>query len=369
MINQPKPDATPFAPDWVSPPGDTILDLIEERDWSQVQLAQRLGFSTKHVNQLIKGAVSLTEDAAVRLSSVLGASVGFWLTREAQYRERVALLGSVQRNKPMIPWLDEFPIREMMAAGLIEKRRINDFIKPTLVTELLQFFGVASPDEWNRNYGNMAFQFRRSRPEQSDTKAISIWLRQGEQLVERDGAGPRFDESKFTRALDEIRKLTVLPRIQFQQRLTKALSDSGVSLVFVPVMPRACVSGVARWLTPHRALIQMSLYGKQNDKFWFTFFHEAAHILLHSSEKKAVFLDDPSKSDSGSKEENEANEWAKSFLIPVKFNPSLRLLKTRAKVQDFARQIGIHPGIVVGRLQHDGIIPVNWLNDLKESYS
>lgn len=79
-------DGTAFVPDWISPPGDTILDLLEERDWTQQQLADRLGFSPKHVNQLIKGKVPLTENVAIRLQNVLGGSVGFWLTREAQYR-------------------------------------------------------------------------------------------------------------------------------------------------------------------------------------------------------------------------------------------------------------------------------------------
>ncbi|WP_124946647.1 helix-turn-helix transcriptional regulator, partial [Sulfurirhabdus autotrophica] len=67
--------AAPFAPDWVSPPGDTVLDIIEERDWTQAELAQRLGYTTKHVNQLIKGKVPLTEDAAIRLERVVGSTV------------------------------------------------------------------------------------------------------------------------------------------------------------------------------------------------------------------------------------------------------------------------------------------------------
>ncbi|WP_201766141.1 helix-turn-helix transcriptional regulator [Verminephrobacter aporrectodeae] len=77
------------------------MDLLEERGWTQQQLADRLGFSTKHVNQLIKGKVPLSEDAAIRLQSVLGARAGFWLTREAQYRERVALQ---KRRSATPPW-------------------------------------------------------------------------------------------------------------------------------------------------------------------------------------------------------------------------------------------------------------------------
>ena len=82
----------PFAPDWASPPGDTIVDLIEERGWTQAELAERLGYSARHVSRLVQGKVALTEDAALRLEPLLGANAGFWLTREARYRERAVRL-------------------------------------------------------------------------------------------------------------------------------------------------------------------------------------------------------------------------------------------------------------------------------------
>lgn len=104
--------AAPFAPDWVSPPGETILDIIEERGWTQAELAQRLGFSPKHVNQLIKGKVPLTEDAAIRLERVLGSTVGFWLAREARYRERCARLEATEKHAGWKDWLDALPIRK-----------------------------------------------------------------------------------------------------------------------------------------------------------------------------------------------------------------------------------------------------------------
>ncbi|PRC94044.1 helix-turn-helix transcriptional regulator [Solimicrobium silvestre] len=89
--------AAPFAPDWVSPPGDTLLDILEERDWTQDELAQRLGYTAKHVNQLIKDKVPLTEDAAIRLERVVGSTVGFWLAREAKYRERCVRLQAAEK--------------------------------------------------------------------------------------------------------------------------------------------------------------------------------------------------------------------------------------------------------------------------------
>lgn len=362
--------AAPFAPDWVSPPGDTILDLIEEREWTQSELARRLGYTPKHVNQLIKGKVPLTEDAAMKLERVLGSTMSFWLTREAQYRERSARLAAAEKYAGWVDWLERLPIKELMAAGVIRKRRVDAKARVGLVEDCLRFFGVATPAEWSGYYGDMEVSFRRSREEQSDIGAISAWLRMGEQEAEKLD-GPKYDRTKFEAALREIRSLTVRGPDVFEPRLRELFHDVGVAFVLVPAIPRAHVSGVARWLSPSRPLVQLSLYGKTNDKFWFTLFHEAAHILLHAKdakEKKTVFLDDPTKKGVDSKEEREANEWAGNELIPEVFASRLPGLKTKAQVQAFAQEIGIHPGIVVGRLQHDGLIEPSWMNDLKVSF-
>ena len=359
--------AAPFAPDWVSPPGDTILDIIEERDWTQAELAQRLGYTTKHVNQLIKGKVPLTEDAAIRLERVVGSTVGFWLAREAKYRERCARFEAAEKFASWIDWLDQLPIKELMIAGAIEKRRVDAKSKPGLVESCLRFFGVASPEEWHRHYGQMQGAFRRSREEQSDIGAISAWLRMGEQEAEKHD-GPKYDRARFEATLIEIRALTNLDPEAFLPQLQTLFHQAGVAFVLVPAIPKAHVSGVARWLNPHRPLIQLSLYGKTNDKFWFTLFHETAHILLHGKEKKSVYLDDPTKSGTDSVEEQEANDWAGSFLIPDRFAPQLAGLRSKSDVRDFARVIGIHPAIVVGRLQHDSLIDPSWMNDLRVSF-
>ncbi len=358
-----------FTPDWISPPGDTVLDLLEEREWSQQELAARLGYSTKHVNQLIKGHVPLSEEAAVRLHSVLGGSVGFWLTREAQYREQMALQEEARSFSAMVPWLEKFPVKELMDLGALPKCRLDKEGKRRLVGDLLAFFGVASPAQWEAHYGSMEVAFRRSREDQADIAAISAWLRLGEREAEKQD-GPRYDGALFKASLGLIRSWTTLSAGEFGPKLTSTLSSCGVTLVLVPALPRSHVSGVARWLNPHRPLIQLSLYGKTNDRFWFSFFHEAAHILLHGNQKKAVFLDDPGKSGSQSAEEQEANEWARDWLISPESAVHLRSLPhTKAAVRHFAKTIGIHPGIVVGRMQHDKLLSVSWLNDMKDGFA
>lgn len=362
--------SAPFAPDWVLPPGESISDLAEERGWTQGELAQRLGYSEKHVSQLITGKVPLSVDAAQRLERVLGSTMDFWLALEANYRKHSARLDAAERHASWVPWLDELPLKELMDCGAVAKTQRTAKNKPGLVEACLRFFGVASPDEWRAHYGGMQMAFRRSRAEQSDVGAISAWLRLGEQQAEKlDGL--KYDKARFENALRTIRGLTCEGPDVFEPHMRKLLHEAGVLLVLVPAIPRAHVSGVARWLSPTRPLIQLSLYGKTNDKFWFSFFHEAAHILLHANtkeEKKSIFLDDPNAAHTDDPKEHEANLWAGNCLIPEEYAPQLQYLRSKLDVTAFARDVGVHPGVVVGRLQHDKLIEPSWMNDLKQSF-
>jgi HTH-type transcriptional regulator/antitoxin HigA len=211
----------------------------------------------------------------------------------------------------------------------------------------------------------MPVAFRRTREEQSDMGAIWSWLRLGEIEAEKMN-GPKFDKNKFERALKSIRSFTKLSPEEFLPKMRKLCVDSGVAFVLIPAIPRAHVSGVARWLNPHKPLIQMSLYGKTNDRFWFTFFHEAAHILKH--DKKDVFLDEFDGNRLDSSDERDADKWASDFLIPIEYIVELPSLRSKESVNTFATKIGVHPGIVVGRLQHEELITHLWMNGLKVSY-
>ncbi|MET0001277.1 MAG: ImmA/IrrE family metallo-endopeptidase [Candidatus Thiodiazotropha lotti] len=356
-----------FSPDWVSPPGDTILDLMEERDWSQTELANRLGFSSKHLNQLIKGKVSLTYEAALKLERVFGSTVSFWMNRESKYRQQMAKLEAQEMYSKWVDWLDKLPLSDFKRLGVIEDKRISEKSKPLLVEQLLTFFGVASPDDWVNHYGSMNLSFRRSKENQADVGAIASWLRLGEKVAENIFA-PKYNRAKFEKAVYKIRELTVLRSDEFGPIIDELCLHSGVKLILVDSIKKAHVSGVARWLNNHSPIIQLSLYGKTNDKFWFTFFHEAAHILFHSAEKKAIFLDDMDFNQN-SREEEEANEWARNILIPESYELDLKCLKYKTEILDFSNRVSVHPGIVVGRLQYDGSINYNTaLNKLKTSF-
>ncbi len=148
-------------------------------------------------------------------------------------------------------------------------------------------------------------------------------------------------------------------------------SDAGVAIVFIPELPRTRTYGATRWLSPGKALIQLSLRGKTDDLLWFNFFHEAGHILLHG--KRDVFIEaeagnrpEVRKSD----KELEADHFAQDFLIPsVEYHSFIQAQDfTLANIRRFANRLGIAPGIVVGRLQHDGKIPFSKGNVLKKRF-
>jgi len=150
----------------------------------------------------------------------------------------------------------------------------------------------------------------------------------------------------------------------FAPQLQALAGAAGVAVVFVPAPPGCRVSGATQWLSPDRALIALSLRHKSNDHLWFTLFHEAGHILMHG--KKATFVDGLDGVDEA--HEAEADCFAADQLIPPAEALKLQGLRSEQEVKAAATGLGIAPGIVVGRMQHEGWLPRTHLNGLEVSY-
>jgi len=352
-------NAKRYAPDRVSPPGETLAEILEMRKMSQAELAERTGRPKKTINEIVKGKAAITPETALQLELVLGTPAGFWIGREQHYREALARQEERKSLATHADWLREIPYRAMVAIGWVRERAE----KPEQVAELLMFFGVASPRTWSELWEGTQTAFRQSSTFKSDPGALAAWLRKGEieaQKIER----AEYDPVRFKNALQRVRRLTrTLPR-NLPDVLTEECGRAGVCIVFVPELPGTRAWGATRWLTQTTALIQLSLRYKTDDHLWFTFFHEAAHILLHG--KKDVFLegDDRGKDE----KEKEADSFAREYLIPEKEYRTFRRLGARscAAVSRFAYQIDIAPGIVVGCLQHDGVLEHTDCNHLKK---
>ena len=357
-----------YRPVEISPPGDTLAELIEERGIAQAELARRMGRPLNAVNEMVLGTKEITEDTALELERVLGVPAHFWLARESRYREFLARQRDASRTPDRLQWLDSLPLKEMQTAGKLPAGRLTAAFKVTLIDAALRFFGVASPEGWQKQYLTVQAAFRRSHPaKQTDNAAITAWLRLGEIEAQQRETAP-FNAEKLYANLAAMRALSVKPAPEIGTGLKELCAQAGVVLLFVPAFHGTHVSGVARWLG-ERPLIQLSLLGKWNDSFWFNFFHEVGHVLKHP--KRAVFLDDASSGDTlVSKEEHEANQFAADVLISPADRKVLGRVEPNAPaIKTFAQQIGIHPGIVVGALQHMGLADyASPLTRLKQRY-
>lgn len=351
---------TEYKPETVSPPGATLAETLDELEMSQADLARRMGRPAKTINEIVQGKAAILPETALQLENVLGIPASFWMARETAYRTALARSErkSAAGSHESIEWSRQFPCKEMAKWGWIRQAAK----KTEYVHELFEFFAVASPQAWDATWSRPEVAFRRSLKD-GDRFAVSAWLRRGE--IESAGKKTaRYDEKAFRAALQRCRELTTEAPETFCPRIQEACAATGVVVLFVPELPGARVSGASRWLTPHRALIQLSLRFKTDDQLWFSFFHEAGHLLLH--QKKGIFIDDGR---STSTEEKEANAFASSMLIPddafERFASATRFSIER--VRAFAEEQQIAPGIVVGRLQHERLIPYTHLNGLKQS--
>lgn len=341
--------------DWISPPGETVLDAIEERGWTQAELAERLGYSKKHVNLLVQGKAGITEETAVRLERVVGSTAGFWLTREAQYREALARRAEPAELEPFVPWLEELPVADMVEFGWVPKAPDP----PRTVAACLRYFGVASVEAWRERYGAIAAAYRTSPAFAMKAGAVAAWLRRGETEAE-GSAYPAFDKAKLRAAVPAFKALCAVaePPV-FLPRLSALCADCGVALVVAPT-PRGCPASGATRMIGGYALLMLSFRYRSDDHFWFTFFHEVAHLVLHGT--KPTFLEGLEPEGDGSSE-READAWAANALVPRTSAARLPgLAPTEEAIRDFAREAGVPPGIVVGRMQHDGIL--GWRTDL-----
>ncbi|HET6383853.1 MAG TPA: helix-turn-helix domain-containing protein [Armatimonadota bacterium] len=357
-----------YVPDEVSAPGETLQEVLEERRMTQTELAERLGLAHKTVNQIIRGKAPLTYATALGLETVLGIPASFWTAYETAYRESLTRKEVSQKLAEYTSWLNELPWKKAMALGWIRPQPSH----LEQMMEILRFFGVASPKQYQEVYGSLAVQWKRSMKFPIDPGATAFWLRRGELDAAELERSPNlewkeYDPREFERRLEEARALTrEREPACFVPALQRLCALSGVAVVFVPELAGTRAGGAARWLSPGRALIQLSLRYKTNDHLWFRFYHEAAHVLKHS--KKRVFLEQDKQDPDD--QEREADEFAQDFLIPPREYRALGFLGKPSKegVERFAARIGIDAGVVVGRLQNDQVIPRNWFNDLKQRY-
>ncbi|NMZ58615.1 ImmA/IrrE family metallo-endopeptidase [Pseudomonas nitroreducens] len=352
-----------FQVSWVSSPGETILDILCDREIPKQIFADQVGLDIDCAESLLAGDFEITESLACQLSEILGPNADFWINRERQYREDLTRIYR-DLTEDETDWLKVIPISSMQKYGWIPKSKSCS----KNLLSCLDFFGVPDISGWERQSASVfgEARFRTSATFAQSVGAASAWLRQGEVSAESVSCAP-WDRNKFISSLSSVRDLTKEGRPSvFIPKLKEICSECGVAVV-VARAPDGCrASGATRFLSSDKAMLLLSFRYLSDDHFWFTFFHESAHLILHG--ETSVFIEGE-QFDHG-RQEIEANEYASNLLVPEEYRNELFELDLSYKsILRFSKKIGISPGVVLGQLQYFNRAENNHFNKLKVRYT
>src|SRR5690554_2764305 len=328
-------------------PGDTIQEHIDFIGMSQAELAERLGRSVPKLNELIKGKASITKEIAQKLEYVLGVEAGFWLNLEKDYQEELLEIEQLEFLDKCQDWIKGFPIAEL------KKMRVLPYSRKTneLVEALLRFFKVGSPKEWSAIYEESSLAFKIELKYTSNPKAISAWLQIGEWQTENLELA-EFNKKELSKKLPLIQTLSYEQPDNWLEELQAICASFGVALVYTPSIPKAPIYGATRWIKKKSIpLIQLTDRGKDYNAFWFTFYHELAHIRYHN--KSDIFLSGLDDIQPDEEKEKEADEFAIKMLFPESVREEVFAYPNfdAEIILNLSEKLQVHPSIIVGQIQ------------------
>ncbi|MGV9007831.1 MAG: HigA family addiction module antitoxin [Brevundimonas sp.] len=355
-----------WTPSWAVHPGEVLEEHLEARGLTQADFARRADMTAKHVSTILSGKAPVTIETARAFERVLGLKATVWarlqdawdLHLSEQSEQAVASTDAVKE------WVAQFPVTELRKRGHLPATAKT---AEELYGALLTFFGVASKAAFSKRFDRLAVQYRHSIAHRSDDACLRSWLQLGEIQARNRKVAP-YDADTFQVLLSDVKALTLESVESFFPILKNRCAQAGVQLVAVKPLPKTRLSGAAWWISSDQAIIQLSLRHKTNDHFWFSFCHEAGHILLHK--RDVIFADDETNGCENTLEK-EADLFAEETLVG---RDAINALISRPgplsknTVCAFSKSIGVHAGIVVGMLQHKKKLPWTHMNDLKERY-
>ena len=343
-------------------PGETLQEKLEEMGMGPKEFAIRVGKPEKTITAVLNGQSAITPDMSVLFEKVTKIPANFWMNHQKNYDEYKARVKHKEAIKAAEEWAKLFPVAAMARLGWIPKRTTwND-----KAAELLEFFGFANHNAWEQYYckRELKIAFRISLASIRQSHAISAWLRMGQlQAAEMEVA--EYEERIFKAQLENIKTLVSKHPSDLFEQLQSLCAEAGVKVVHTPCLPKAPLNGSTRWIN-NTPLIQLTGRHKRNDIFWFTFFHEAGHIILHR--KKDIFLEDVDYPDKDMEKEKEADEFAAHRLLTTAEEQAVLDAGplNEEMIRAFAEKFNTHPAVIVGRLQYKGLLPFEWGNHLIE---
>ena len=347
-------------------PGYYVADVIEDMGISQNEFAARLGTTPKTVSTLVNGQIGLSKELAGKLSAMLGTSVDLWLNLQKEYDEKVLAFENEKELEAQeeVASMIDYTFFEKVA-GLPHVKGLRERI-----TNLCSYLSISDLRILMKQ--DFLVNYRRTGSSDIEMKNVvnsRAWVQTAVNQSKLIETMP-FNADKLKESLPELRGMTVQMPEVFIPRMKEVFSQCGVAFVLLPHLRNSGVNGAVKWVSNGRVVLAMNNRGLAADRFWFSLFHEIKHVLQQKVKTTFVSYSFTEMMDEDAAFEREADTFAANYLIPVaaykKFAPSC--FTSDAEIVSFANSIGIHPGIVAGRLQHDGIIPQNRCAKLKEKY-
>jgi HTH-type transcriptional regulator/antitoxin HigA len=329
----------------ILPPGEFLKEELEARNWSQTQFAEIIGRPVRLINEIIAAKKSITPETATQLAASLGTSADLWMNLETQYQlSKVRAKDAGIERKAKLH--GKFPVRDLIKRGWIEQTNDIDLLE----RQVLQFYELESPDDTPR----LAHAAKKSSA--GVTMPQWTWLYRVQQIA-RAQVVKKYRPAALGDSLEKLRALLSAP--EELRKVPAILNEAGVRFVLVEALPSSKIDGACLWLTPEQPVIALSARLDRIDNFWFVLRHEIEHLLREHG-KEAFMLDEDLCNLTGpsvAAEERLANLAASQFAVP---DGELVDYMTRVKpyyfseerVIGFAGRLGVHPGLVVGRLQN-----------------
>jgi len=288
-------------------PGETLAEKLEEMQMGPKEFSLRTGKPEKTIIAVLKGKSAITPDMSVQFENVTKIPAHFWMNHQRSYDEFIAREKRKITIDEAVTWAKKFPLSEMIKKNWLPT--VTSIQEKTM--EMLTFFGFANHTAWENYYFKQQLKvaFHISLAQTNEPYALSAWLRKGE-LQAAELQANVYSEKRFKDALSKIKSIMSTHPEVFFSTLQDICLDAGVKVVQTPNINKIPISGSTRWFndTP---FIQLTERYHPNDSFWFTFFHEAGHILLHG--KKDIFLEKVDYSDKNLEKEREADDFANNI--------------------------------------------------------
>lgn len=346
-------------------PGYYVNEIIEDMEMTQKEFAKRLGTTEKTLSKLVNGEIRLSNEIANKLSLMTGISIETWLNLQSTYDIKCLEIDTAQNTSEEIPIMKVIDYSYFQNLGLVKATK-NPQEK---VSSLCQCLEVASLTNLKSN--NLVANFRSSHSEIKEHNIINAnaWLSIATRFA-KDKQVNAFNKDKLLSYINEIRSMTLQPPSIFIPRLNQIFTECGVSFILLPTLKNSNINGAVKWITPNKVILAINDRNKYADIFWFSMFHEIRHVL--QMKLKTILIDGTNNiCELDETLEKDADNFATNTLIPIdKYTEFIRSNSfiSQEKVEQFAKDIGIHAGIVVGRLHHDSILPNSHLNHLRERY-